>query len=347
MPRTQPESIVRRQNRELSLFGMSSLDLFASALGAFILISIIIFPLIADSSRSEPAEPIPLLAMAPCPEPIVCPVCPSFPALPAPVACPAVPAPSPAPVPIAPPAAPVAVPEPVACPVCEPAACPVCPTVPAPVPCPDPGPAPPTATYQLPHLDLVLALDITSSMAPQVAALKAEVSQLSDLLSRMTPSFAIGLVAFGDRLWERPTTTFTLRRISGPTLQRAAFRGFVSNLSVRMGLGRGSNNDPPEAFLQALTESARMPWRPESERKVIVLVTDHPAYPEEINRTIATAAAIARIPGHRVSTVYINSQGVGDPQVESFLQSVANAGRGQFVRDVGGSLTVNLLLSLL
>ncbi len=334
---------MRRRNRELTLFGMASLDLFASALGAFILISIIIFPLIADASRSEPAEPIPLLAVVPCPEPIVCPVSPAFPAPPAPVACPAVPTPSPAParVSVAAPETPPAAPEPVTCPVCPP--------IPDPVPCParDPGPVPPTATYQLPHLDLVIALDITSSMGPQVAALKAEVGQLSDLLSRMAPSFGIGLVAFGDRQWERPTTTFSLRRVSGPTLNRAAFRGFVNNLSVRMGLGRGGNNDPPEAFLAALTEAARMPWRPESERRVIVLVTDHPAYPEEVNRTIATATAIARLPGHRVSTVYINSQGFADPQVESFLQSVANAGRGQFVREVGGSLTVNLLLSLL
>ena len=334
---------MRRRNRELTLFGMASLDLFASALGAFILISIIIFPLIADASRSEPAEPIPLLAAVSCPEPIVCPVFPAFLVPPAPVACPAVPTPSPAPTPVA-----VAAPEtPPAAP--EPVTCPVCPPIPDPVPCParDPGPAPPTATYQLPHLDLVIALDITSSMGPQVAALKAEVGQLSNLLSRMAPSFGIGLVAFGDRQWERPTTTFSLRRVSGPTLNRAAFRGFVNNLSVRMGLGRGGNNDPPEAFLAALTEAARMPWRPESERRVIVLVTDHPAYPEEVNRTIATATAIARLPGHRVSTVYINSQGFVDPQVESFLQSVANAGRGQFVRDVGGSLTVNLLLSLL
>ena len=72
----------------MSLFGMSSLDLFASALGAFILISIIIFPLIADTSRSDPAEPIPLLAAVSCPEPIVCPVCPAV----------TTPAPAPAPV---------------------------------------------------------------------------------------------------------------------------------------------------------------------------------------------------------------------------------------------------------
>ena len=332
---------MRRRSRELSLFGMSSLDLFASALGAFILISIIIFPLITEASRSEPAEPIPLLVAAACPEPVVCPVCPDFPAIP--VARPADPTPAPAPTPVA-----IAAPEtPPADP--EPVDCPVCPTIPDPVPCParDPDPAPPTATYQLPHLDLVIALDITSSMGPQVAALKAEVGQLSDLLSRMAPSFGIGLVAFGDRRWERPTTTFSLRRISGPTLNRAAFRGFVNNLTVRMGLGRGGNDDPPEAFLEALTEAARMPWRPEAEKRVIVLVTDQPAYPDLVNRSIATAAAIGRLPGHLVSTVYINSQGLADPQVEAFLQSVANAGGGQFVRDVGGSLTVNLLLSLL
>ncbi len=328
---------MRRKSRELSLFGMSSLDLFASALGAFILISIIIFPLITDASRSEPAEPIPLLAATPCPEPIVCPVCPALPLPLPPVA-----TPSPAPAPVATvPETPPAGPAPVDCPVCPP--------IPDPVPCPapDPDPALPTATYQLPHLDLVIALDITSSMGPQVAALKAEVGQLSDLLSRMAPSFAIGLVAFGDRQWDRPTTTFSLRRISGPTLERAAFRGFVNNLDVRMGLGRGGNDDPPEAFLEALTEAARMPWRPEAEKRVIVLVTDQPAYPDQVNRSIATAAAIGRLPGHRVSTVYINSQGLADPQVEAFLQSVANAGGGQFVRDVGGSLTVNLLLSLL
>lgn len=335
---------MKRRNRELTLFGMASLDLFASALGAFILISIIIFPLIADTSRSEPAEPVPLLAVVPPPEPIVCPVCPTFPTLPTPVACPAPSPPSPTP-------QPATVPVPAAPPVAEPepVACPVCPAVPAPVPCPEPvpGPAPATSTYQLPHVDLVIALDVTSSMTRQVADLKAEVGQLSDLLSRMAPSFGIGLVAFGDRQWERPTITFPLRQISGPTLNRAAFRGFVNNLSVRMGLGRGGNNDPPEAFLQALTDAARMPWRPQSERRVIVLVTDNPAYPEEVERTIATAAAVARMPGHRVSTVYINTQGIANLEVERFLQRVANAGQGQFVRDAGGSLTVNLLLSLL
>lgn len=143
--------------------------------------------------------------------------------MPTPVACPAPSPPAPTPQP-----ATVPVPAAASAPEPEPAACPVCPTVPAPSPCPDPAPSPTpsTSTYQLPHVDLVIALDVTSSMTRQVAALKAEVGQLSDLLSRMAPSFGISLVAFGDRQWERPTTTFPLRTISGPTLNRAAFRGF-------------------------------------------------------------------------------------------------------------------------
>ncbi len=337
---------MKRRNREINIFGMSSLDLFASALGAFILISIIIFPLIAevDETIGEDTD----LSFVPTPDPAPdcpvcpavldlsalpsCPVCPTVPAAPEPVACPTVPAPAPA----------------------QPVACPVCPAVPDPEPaapppaCPEaPVPAPSRATFQLPHLDLVIALDVTSSMGRQVAALKSEVGQLSDLLTRLAPSFGVGLVAFGDRNWEQPVSVFQLRQISGPTLNRAAFRGFVNTLEIDMGMGGGFNADGPEALMLALWQGVRMPWRSASRRRVVVLVTDATSYPEETDQVISTAASIARMPGHRVSTVYINSSGIADPEVEQFLQRVANAGRGQFIRDAGGSLTVNLLLSLL
>ena len=50
---------MRRRNRELSIFSMSSLDLFASALGAFILLTIVVFPYFLNTgmaSRSDPAR---------------------------------------------------------------------------------------------------------------------------------------------------------------------------------------------------------------------------------------------------------------------------------------------------
>ena len=330
---------MKRRNRELSVFGMSSLDLFASALGAFILISVIIFPYITSASRPSaptPTPPPPQVVAAATPEVPSCPVCPSLASMATlePLSCPVCPT------------LPVAG-EPVECPVQPPVQCPVCPT---PEPSPDPPACPavaPSAMYQFPHLDLIIVLDVTSSMGRQVASLKTEVGQLSDLLSRLSPSFGIGMVAFGDRSWERPLTLFPLRQISGPTLNRAAFRGFVNGLEVMMGVGGGMNLDPQEAFLQALTEATRMPARPEARRRVIVMVTDNPAYPEEVNASIATAANVTRQSGHQVSTVYINTTGLPNAEAEAFLQSVATAGGGQYVRDVGGSLTVNLLLSLL
>ena len=133
---------MRRRNREISIFGMSALDLFASALGAFILISVVIFPYFPNTS------PTPV-------DPVVCPVCP-------------------------PPPEPEEVPP---CP--EPVACPVCPVV-TPVTCPEPTQDLPRT--QFPHLDLVIALDITSSMGQQMADLKSEVVQLSEVLSRLSPS---------------------------------------------------------------------------------------------------------------------------------------------------------------
>ncbi|MCP4038455.1 MAG: hypothetical protein GY733_16055, partial [bacterium] len=35
---------MRRRNRELNVFSMSALDLFAGAMGAFILIAVVLFP---------------------------------------------------------------------------------------------------------------------------------------------------------------------------------------------------------------------------------------------------------------------------------------------------------------
>ena len=280
---------MKRRSREISIFSMSALDLFASALGAFILIAIVIFPYFPNTART----PVVVVA-APSPEP-----CP--PVLPCPPAAP----------------------------------CPPCPPV--------PDPAPPAT--QFPHLDLVVALDVSGSMGNQIASLKAEVDQLSSLLIALTPSLGMGMVAFGDRYWDRPVTSFALREISASPAGRAAFQNFVVGLDANMGLGGGDNPDNPEAFYRALTEAARMSWRPDAELRMVVLITDNPAYPDEARQAIADAAAFASAGNSRVSTVYIET---GDrPAAEAFLERVASAGRGQFVRDTGGSVTVTLLLSLL
>lgn len=283
---------MKRRSREISIFSMSALDLFASALGAFILLAIVIFPYFPNTART----PVVVVA-APSPDP-----CP--PVLPCPPAAP----------------------------------CPECPPV--------PEPAPPAT--QFPHLDLVIALDVSGSMGNQIVSLKSEVDQLSRVLIGLTPSLGVGMVAFGDQYWEEPVTTFALREISASAAERGAFERFVAGLDSNMGLGAGDNPDGPEAFLRALTEAVGMSWRPDAELRMIVLITDNPAYAHEVDRAISDAASFAGIGNSRVSTVYVrtNNRPEGE-RAAQFLERVASAGRGQFVRDTGGSLTVTLLLSLM
>ena len=288
---------MKRRSREISIFSMSALDLFASALGAFILIAIVIFPYFPNTGRT----PVVVMA-APAPDPPVCP--------------PLTPCPP--------------VPDPPECP-------PPCP------PAPDP-PEEPAASF--PHLDLVIALDITGSMGEQIAGLKAEVGQLSRLLIGLTPSLGIGVVAFGDREYEEPHTAFALQEVSGAPGAQADLQDFVEDLDIREGRGSGTNDDYPEAFLLALREAKKMSWRAQAELRVIVLITDNPAYLEEVEESVSEAASFAATGDGRVSTVLVNN-GRGLDWTEEFLERVAAAGRGQLVRDASGSITVNLLLSLL
>ena len=276
-----------RRKRDINIFSMSALDLFASALGAFILIAIVIFPYFPNTiDECPPAKTCP--APVPVPE---CPVCP---------------APTPEPV------------------------CPVCPAVPEPTP----------PASQFPHLDIVIALDVTGSMGDQVGGLKSEIDQLSAVLSGMTPSLSMGVVAFGDRLWDTPLAVFELADIGASASARDALRRFVVNMDVNMGLGGGTNSDGPEAVYDAVRAAIRMDWRSRAERRLIVVITDNPAYPEEVQAVLGAAEAFAR-DGGEVSTVSIGTNGA------DFLRSLAAAGGGRFVRDAGGSLTANVLLSLM
>ena len=280
---------MKRRSREISIFSMSALDLFASALGAFILLAIVIFPYFPNTART-PVVVVAAPPADPCPPVLPCP-----------------------------PAAP----------------CPMCPPV--------PDPAPPAT--QFPHLDLVVALDVTGSMRGQIDKFKAEVDQLSRVLIGLTPSLGVGMVAFGDQYYQYPVTPFALREISASAAERDAFERFVAGLAVNMGLGSGSNPDGPEAFLRALTAAAGMSWRPDAELRMIVLITDNPAYAHEMDRAVSDAASFAAAGNSRVSTVYVSTG--NRPEAEQFLERVASAGRGQFVRDTGGSLTATLLLSLM
>ena len=331
---------MKKRSREINIFSISALDLFASALGAFILMSLIfmVFFTMTAKTPAPQAEPVPT---------------PPAPAPPAPQ-CPEVPAP-----------------EPVECPK----------PVPAPVPAPSSSAADALAETQaklaacqaqlagsqaemealaarcaaverqaselqqalmevrIPPLDIVICLDVTGSMREQIQGLKQEINDLARVLNRLSPSVGIGLVAYGDRLFRRPIEKHPIVR----TDAMRTLRQFVNQLQPKGIPFIDPNPDIPEALDRGLAEAIAMNWRPESERRYIIVIGDAPAYPEEVISAFTRAAWFAEAEGHHVSAVMVARR-----DAEPFFRMLAIEGQGQFVDDIGGqSMIASVLLAIL
>ena len=315
---------MKKRSREINVFSISALDLFASALGAFILVSLVFmvfFTMTAKTPAPEAPDPAPALQ---CPEATA----------PTPVECPA-PAPAPTPQPTAADLA-----------ACEAQLAGT------------QADAEALAAYclaleqragelqqaltevRIPPLDIVICLDVTGSMSEQIEGLKQEIDDLARVLDRLAPSVGIGVVAYGDRLFDRVVEKHAIVR----TDAMGSLRRFVRALEPKgTTLFRNPNPDVPEAVDRGLAEAVAMNWRTESERRYIIVVGDAPAYPEERASAFARAARFAAAEGRHVSAVMV-ARRVGEP----FFRQLAASGRGQFVDAVGGqSMIASVLLAIL
>ncbi|GAA5218257.1 vWA domain-containing protein [Corallincola platygyrae] len=306
---------MQRRNREINIFSMSALDLFASGMGAFILIAILLFPYFphtGDSADTDAlkqaledanasadaqsatieelqrqlAEALKLLAEKPEPVPV----------------------PKPAPIP---------------------------------KPVPEPKPVPGSKT-QFPDMDLVLMLDVTGSMGKSLSALKREIVSFVSVTDKLSNSIGIGIVAYGDRQYQRPVTVHPLRRISDSPQNFNRLRQFVNSLQLRHGIGGGRNDDTPEALYAGLKQAVSSQWRPEVEQRMIVVITDATGYPEERNATLNLAKKFVSSKKSRVSVLFVTP----DEPVPLDLKDLARSGKGTVVEG-GTSLTAGILQAIL
>ncbi len=206
--------------------------------------------------------------------------------------------------------------------------------------------AQPTPTkVAFPPLDLVIALDTTGSMHAQVQGLKDEVEQIARLLLKLAPSVGIGVVDFKDRCeGHRATHVFPLVEMNNVSIR--SLSGFTRGITA--GGYAGCNADNEEAINLALDRAVTMPWRDQTTVRLIVVISDYPAYPETQASVLRQARQFAAArAGNRVSTVHVSTRGhaLGMTAGPEFLQRLADAGRGQFVGG-GGSFTAMILLAL-
>ena len=200
------------------------------------------------------------------------------------------------------------------------------------------------AKVRFPHLDLVIALDTTGSMQGTIGSLKDELANLVDLLSRLAPSLGVGVVAFNDRRQIPTLQVHGLNEVEPGSHSFAALREFIG--SLRAGAARGPNHEQEEAMDQAVERAIAASWRANAEKRIIIVISDAPPYAD---RTDAIRAMVARFrddPRQSVSGIWIDSHDTGFNAAAAFLKELSRRGKGNYVES-GHSITSSILLAVI
>jgi von Willebrand factor type A domain len=187
-------------------------------------------------------------------------------------------------------------------------------------------------------LDLVFVVDTTGSMGPELADLQANLVGIVRVLSRLASSLRVGFVAFKDRGDDYLTRVYSLQRMSDAHVDELV--SFVGRLSAQGG------GDDPEPVDQALEAALAMPWRADAQGRIIV-IGDAPVHAQRLSRTLALAeqfrgSAPRRQAPRTVSAIYTGDSLAFRP----FFEQLAVAGGGDLSVHQG-QMIESVLLSVL
>ncbi len=193
------------------------------------------------------------------------------------------------------------------------------------------------AELRITDLDLVFVMDMTGSMRDETADIRASLLGIVRTLQTLAPSLRMGFVAFKDFGDEYLTKTFQLREMTGG--QPAALQSFVEELVPDGG------GDDPEPVGAALDVAIAMPWR-DGVRGRIVVIGDSPPREPEWRASLRAAEGFARggeVEGQRrIGTVFTGGASAG----QNYFELLATSGGGDFVAQ-RGSMFESVMLSVL
>ena len=298
---------MKQRNREINIFNMSALDLFASALGAFILITLLLLPFFPnldptpvqeklektqeglETAEAEAAELQARLAESNARE--------------------------------------QALQD----------------KLKAATEQPKQEQTPPKVAF--PPLDLVIALDTTDSMRDQVKGLKNEIEQIANLLLKFAPSVGIGVVDFKDRCeGRRATKVFPLVEMNDVSIRRLS--RFTRSIK-RGNYTRCNKDYEEAVNLALDRAVAMPWRSQAEVRLIVIISDNaaYPETQASVLQQASRFAAARK--GNRVSTVHVPTwtDALGISKGPKFLERLAKAGKGQFVGG-GGSFTATILLAL-
>jgi len=214
------------------------------------------------------------------------------------------------------------------------------PPVPTPSP-PSPLPPPPNAKkpgIAIAALDLVLVMDTTGSMRDELEDVQASLLGTIRVLSKLTGSLRVGFVAYRDRGEAYVVRTFPLRSVTGN--QADDIVRFVRDIRT------GGGGDDPEAVDEALAAAVAMPWRSDAAGRII-LIGDARAHPNAVARAVALAAQFHASSPSPAATRTVTAVFSGNAPVDrAFFRQVAMAGGGSFAENKGRVLESVMLAVL-
>jgi hypothetical protein len=187
-------------------------------------------------------------------------------------------------------------------------------------------------------LDLVFVMDTTGSMGPELADLRANLVGIIRVLSRLASSLRIGFVAFKDRGAVYVTRVYPLERMNDAHVDELL--NFVGGLRAQGG------GDDPEAVDEALEAALAMPWRADAQGRIIV-IGDAPVHPHRYRQTMALAEQFRRSSPDEQAPRTVSSIYTGDSlALGRFFEQLAAAGGGDVAVDQG-QMIESVLLSVL
>jgi hypothetical protein len=187
-------------------------------------------------------------------------------------------------------------------------------------------------------LDLVFVMDTTGSMRNELADVQANLLGVIRVLARLAPSLRVGFVAFKDHGAAYVTRDFPLSPMTQDHVVRVV--RFVGEMSAEGG------GDDPEPIDEALMVATAMDWRADAQGQIIV-IGDAPARPSGRSRALALAERFRGSAPDPVLPRTVSAIFTGEgPAARIFFEQVARAGGGEFSA-YQGQIIENVLLSVL
>lgn len=196
-------------------------------------------------------------------------------------------------------------------------------------------------TKLIPAIDVVFLLDTTGSMTNYLRDLQSGVFLLSRILVEWSEAPAVGLVEILDQCDYQSRKIYSISEPNSTSLRQ--LKNFVYSLGKS---NTRCNQDLEEGIHLALKEALALNWRKESEKRVIVIISDHTPYKYKLREVESMIVAFISMDARNtVSVVHPDTNGLRTVNDQKIMRGYAELGRGEYV-DTSGSFLGSILLAI-